>query len=132
MVAALVLSIGLWPTPALALDDGAVGVEVRVWQDANNARLLYISARPASGSWSPLGTVRLTLDDEGSSESRRRYRSVTVQAPFPGTGSSGGRATVEIRVEQGVDDRARFFVIARGEGQFWSTAETAPLFARVR
>ena len=127
VVAALVLSIGLWPTPAFALDDGAVGVEVRVWQDANNARLLYVSARPASGSWSPLGTVRLTLDDEGSSESRRRYRSVRVQAPFPGTGSSGGRATVEIRVEQGVDDRARFFVIARGEGQFWSTAETAPL-----
>ena len=127
VVAALVLSIGLWPTPTLALDDGAVVVEVRVWQDANNSRLLYISARPASGSWSPLGTVRLTLDDEGSSESRRRYRSVTVQAPFPGTGSSGGRATVEIRVEQGVDDRARFFVIARGEGQFWSTAETVPL-----
>ena len=123
---ALLLAIGFSAT-ALAQDDGTVGVQVRVWQDISSPKRLYISARPAGGSWSGLGTVRLTLDDAGSSELRTRYDSVRLRVPLPGASSSGPSAEVEVRVEQAVDAPGAFFVSARGEGHFWSAAETAPL-----
>lgn len=118
---AILLAIGVW-APALAEDDGTVGVQVRVWQDAHNARRLYISARPANGSWRTLGTVRLTVD-EGGGEGRERYHSVTVVAPVPG-GDRGATAEVEVRIERETAGGS-FFASARGEGHFWSEAEEA-------
>ncbi len=123
-VAALLLAIGVW-APALADDDGRVSVQVRLWQDANSASRVHLSARAEGGSWSTLGTVRLTVDEEGSDESRRRYESVDVVAPLPG-GNRGATARVEVRVEQEMESGG-FHVGARGEGQFWGEPETEPL-----
>ena len=58
-------------------------VEVRVWQNVNNARSIYISARPEGGSWATLGTIPLPLDDGHSSSGRFRYGDITVEVPVP-------------------------------------------------
>ena len=42
-------------------------IEVRVWQDVRDAESIYVSARPAGGSWDDLGTIPLPLDDGLSS-----------------------------------------------------------------
>ena len=51
-------------------------VEVRVWQDVDDERRLWLSARPAGGSWARMGTVPLWLDDGG----RHRYGDITLGA----------------------------------------------------
>ena len=51
-------------------------VQVRVWQDVDDERRLWLSARPAGGSWAQLGTVPLWLDDGG----RHRYDDRTLGA----------------------------------------------------
>ena len=38
-----------------------VVVELRVWQDVNDASNLYVSARPEGGDWRGFGTVPFTL-----------------------------------------------------------------------
>ena len=51
-------------------------VEVRVWQDVDDERRLWLSARPAGGSWARMGTVPLWLDGGG----RHRYGDRTLGA----------------------------------------------------
>ena len=51
-------------------------VEVRVWQDVDDERRLWLSARPAGGSWARMGTVPLRLDDGG----RHRSGDITLGA----------------------------------------------------
>ena len=50
---------------------GQVGLEVRVWQSISDLRSLYVSARPAGGSWEPFGTVRLDMQEPAGAELRR-------------------------------------------------------------
>ena len=60
----------------------AATVEIRVWQNVGNQRLLYISARPAGGSWATLGTIRLPM--EGLSLTGRfRYSDTVLAVPLP-------------------------------------------------
>ena len=98
---------GSWPTLGaveLPLDDGvsatgsrygdialdvplrtggpAAAIEVRVWQNVGNPRLIYISARPAGGLWSTLGTVRMPMD-EISLAGRFRFSDITLEVPLP-------------------------------------------------
>ena len=56
------------------------GVDVRVWQRTNNARSLYISARPRGGSWSTLGTIPLDMSGRSGAF---RYGDITVRVPLP-------------------------------------------------
>ena len=56
------------------------GVDVRVWQRTNNARSLYISARPRGGSWSTLGTIPLNMSGRSGAF---RYGDITVRVPLP-------------------------------------------------
>ncbi len=60
----------------------AAAIEVRVWQNVGNPRLIYISARHAGGSWSGLGTVRMPMD-EISLTGRFRYSDITLEVPLP-------------------------------------------------
>ena len=60
----------------------AAAIEVRVWQNIGNPRLVYISARYAGGLWSTLGTVRLPMD-ELSITGRFRYSDITLEVPIP-------------------------------------------------
>ena len=68
---------------AVPVGSGESDVEVRVWQNVNNARSIYISARPEGGSWATLGTIPLPLDDGHSSSGRFRYGDITVEVPVP-------------------------------------------------
>ena len=57
-------------------------VEVRVWQSARDDLALYVSARPAGGSWRALGTI--PLDMSGLSQSGRyRYGDIAIDVPLP-------------------------------------------------
>ncbi len=60
----------------------AATVEIRVWQNVGNPRLLYISARPAGGSWATLGTIRLPME-EISLTGRFRYSDTVLAVPLP-------------------------------------------------
>ena len=89
-------------------------VELRVWQDVNNAERLYVSARPEGGSWAALGTIRFPLDAGHSADGSLRYGDLTV-----------GR--VELRVWQSVGDPLAISVSARGEGGDWFDVGPLPL-----
>ena len=65
---------------------GAATVEVRVWQNVDDERDLYVSARPAGGSWRTLGTVALALDGLTASGSYR-YGDIALALPLPGGAS---------------------------------------------
>ena len=118
----------LW-SPALADDDGdgAASIEVRVWQHTTDSGRLYLSARPAEGSWRTLGTVRLLLEDDGGTDGVRRYEPVRVVAPLPGSDSPGATAEVEIRVELPPGGAGAAVVVARGEGHSWTGAVSTPV-----
>ena len=70
------------PTPAVTVTTAAT-VEVRVWQSTGDPLNIYISARPAGGDWSVLGTIPLLLDAENSSGSFR-YGDIAVEVEVGG------------------------------------------------
>ncbi|MXZ45972.1 MAG: hypothetical protein F4Z08_03100 [Chloroflexi bacterium] len=67
----------------LELEPFTVNMEIRVWQGARNAGILYISARHEGGRWDTLGTTRV---DMGGLNSRGtfRYGGITLPVPVPG------------------------------------------------
>ena len=107
-----------------AQDGPSATVEVRVWQDVGDELAIYISARPAGGSWRTLGTIPLPLDDGVSSSGRFRYGDIAIDVPLPGQTSA---ATVEVRVWQDVNDSAGIYVSARPADGSWRTLGTIPL-----
>ena len=117
LIAALALLVGVAVAgPAMAQGGGgAATVEVRVWQSVDDDRDLYVSARPAGGSWRTLGTVPLALDGLTASGG---YRYGDVALALPGAG--GDTAEVQLRVWQNVDEGWRFFLNARPAGGSWS------------
>ncbi|MCY3506258.1 MAG: hypothetical protein OXH41_08860 [Chloroflexi bacterium] len=58
-------------------------VEVRVWQRVGANEQVYISARPADGSWRTLGTIRLPLDDGFSSSGTFQFGDIALDVPVP-------------------------------------------------
>ena len=58
-----------------------IPIEVRVWQHPL-PEIIYISARPAGGSWLTLGTVRLFLED-GIAADGQRFGDVRLDVPLP-------------------------------------------------
>ena len=60
-------------------------VEVRVWQRVQDLSRVYISARPAGGSWRTLGTIRLLLDDGFSSSGTFQFGDIALDVPLPPT-----------------------------------------------
>ena len=108
--------------PAMAQGGvGAATVEVRVWQSVDDERDLYVSARPAGGSWRTLGTVALALDGLTASGSYR-YGDIALAVPD----ADGGTAEVEVRVWQSVDEGWRLFLSARPAGGSWLGTRPLP------
>ena len=60
-------------------------VEARVWQGVVRPGVIFISARPARGSWLTLGTVRLLLDD-GITSTGHCYGDISIEVPLPADG----------------------------------------------
>ena len=54
-------------------------IEVRVWERTSDPERNYISARPAGGSWSTLGTIPLDMDGESRSGTFR-YGDISLDA----------------------------------------------------
>ena len=120
VLAGLAGIVGL--TTAAEARNPVVTIEVRVWQDVNDARDFYISARPEGGSWGTQGTRALPLDGTSTS-GRFRYGDITVTVPL-----EGGVATdVAVRVWQEVQGKRRVYISARPEGGSWETLGTLPL-----
>ena len=117
LIAGLALLVGVAVAgPAMAQGGGsAATVEVRVWQNVDDDRDLYVSARPAGGSWRALGTVPLALDGGVSDEGAYRYGDVALALPLPG----GESMNVQLRVWQNVDEGWRFSISARPAGGPW-------------
>ena len=70
----------------VALPNGAHAmVEARVWQHVEDGRTIFISARPANGSWKAVGTRRLPLDHEYEDV---RYGAIRLQVPVPGSNAA--------------------------------------------
>ena len=72
--------------PALPDQARTADVDVRIWQDVSRSGLLYVSARPAGGSWGVRGTVRLPLDDGHSASGQFRYGDIFLDVPLPAAG----------------------------------------------
>ncbi|MDE2933425.1 MAG: hypothetical protein OXS47_06090 [Chloroflexota bacterium] len=107
-----------------AQEASATRVEVRVWQDVRDERAIYISARPAEGSWRTLRTVPLPLDEGVSSTGRFRYGDIALDVPVADWASPW---TVQVRVWQDVRNDRNIHVSARPEGGLWRTLGTIPL-----
>ncbi len=121
---AAVLALVVVAAGAAAQGGATAPVEVRVWQDVEDERDIYISARPVAGSWRTLGTIPLPLDDGTSSTGRFRYGDIALDVPLAGWASP---ATVEVRVWQDVRDDRNIYISARGSTGSWSTLGTVPL-----
>ena len=124
VIAALLLTAVLAPVSEADAQSTA-GVEVRVWQSVSDERDIYVSARPAGGSWATLGTIPLDLDGLSSSRAYR-YGDIAIKAPLSGE-PDAPRATVEVRVWQKVADDRDIYVSARPAGGSWATLGTIPL-----
>ncbi len=103
---------------------GTVRVEVRVWQEVNDSTAIYLSARPAGGSWRTLGQLPLILDDGISTSGRFRYGDTRLDVPLPGHTAA---APVDLRIWQHVDDGEELHVSMRAAGGSWRTFGTIPL-----
>ena len=93
-------------------------VEVRVWQDVDDERSLYVSGRRSGGSWLALGTIRLPLDDGFTFSGRYRHGDFAV-----GTGA----LAVNVRVSQAVEDSRTILIGAREAGGSWLRLGTIDL-----
>ena len=73
---------GGWRIANLTVDALDGELDVRVWQDPSDLRELWLSARPAGGSWEEHGTKRLDLDARSRS-GRYRYDDLAVALEWP-------------------------------------------------
>ena len=93
----------------------AVTLEARVWQHVDDGARLFLSARPAGGSWATLGTVPLSLDRRSGPDGQWAYGQVTLDAPLDG----GGETPVTITVVRDTASGA-LYLNARASGGSWS------------
>ncbi len=85
-IVAVVTTIALASMAGSRAQEGAVAVEVRIWQHVDHGETLYISARPARGSWRTLGTIRLSLKEGLFPGHDYRYTDLTIDVPREGLG----------------------------------------------
>ncbi|MYK34042.1 MAG: hypothetical protein F4045_02740 [Chloroflexi bacterium] len=85
LLAALALSVAI----GVLAQESTSTVEVRVWERIGDPEQNYISARPAGGSWSTLGTIPLDLEGESRSGAFR-YADITLAIPLPDDGPDLG------------------------------------------
>ena len=102
-IAALLASFGIGDT-ALAESDDAGGetvvIELRIWQNVEDAEDVWVSARPQGGDWDTLGTVPFRLDSHWaaySDSSVHHYKDLAI-------------AGVELRVWQRAEEPESIYV----------------------
>ena len=95
-------------------------VEVTVWRSVADPSLLYISTRPADGSWR---TLDVPLNMSALSRSGNFHQSNTVLVAVPL--EAGGTANVEVTVWRRVSDPTQLYVSTRPADGSWRTLDTA-------
>ena len=118
-----VCALGGTLTTVVAQGNAEATVDVRVWQSLEDTERLYISARPESGSWATLGTIRLPLVDGRSQDRRYLYGDIRLDVPL----AERPPVTVEVRVWQHWRDFDRVYISARPESGSWATLGTIRL-----
>lgn len=75
-------------------------IEVRIWQRSQDHSRVYISARPAEGSWRTLGTIPLGRGQasEWATSGAFRYSDITLSVPLPAAEASAPLPDSEARV----------------------------------
>ncbi|MYE31190.1 MAG: hypothetical protein F4X80_00675 [Chloroflexi bacterium] len=121
MAVALVVSAASDAT-ATEHDADTVAVEVRVWQDVDDARIIHVGARWAGGSWRTLGMVPLALND-GVTRSGYRYGDIELGVALP---EWEPPLPIEVRVWQHPRPEI-VYVSARPAGGSWLTLGTVRL-----
>ncbi|MCY3657001.1 MAG: hypothetical protein OXG95_10400, partial [Chloroflexi bacterium] len=121
MAVALVVSAASDAT-ATEHDADTVAVEVRVWQDVDDARIIHVGARWAGGSWRTLGMVPLALND-GVTRSGYRYGDIGLGVALP---EWEPPLPIEVRVWQHPRPEI-VYVSARPAGGSWLTLGTVRL-----
>lgn len=99
-----------------------VPVELRVWQDIEDARTIHVGARLASGSWRTLGMVPLALDD-GVSSRGFRYGDIELAVVVPDWEPP---LPLDVRVWQHPRSEI-IYISARPSGGSWLTLGTVRL-----
>ncbi len=122
-IVAVAAALALTSMAGSSAQEGAVGVEVRVWQHVDRDQTVYLSARPARGSWNTLGTIPLALEEGPVAGPDHRYADITLDVPLQG----GTVATVVVRVWQHVEWTRIFYVTAWPARGSWYIAEPIPL-----
>ena len=124
----LTVVLGLVAVPATAVSASqpapAATIELRAWQDVEDERRIFVSARQATGSWSTLGIVPLPLDDGLSTSGAYRYGDTRFDIPLE---DSAFLVRVEMRIWQYVLDDRRLYISARGTGGSWDALGTVRL-----
>ena len=126
---------GAWRTGGLTVDArGGGSLELRLWQDPDDAAALHLSARAAGASWREHGTQPIALDEERA-DGAYRYRDLTVTLEEPRTAPAppgeprdalclpAGLAAEDafIRIWR-AEDPARHWISSRPDGDAaWST-----------
>ncbi len=136
------LRAGPWRGGGLTVEARAGEIELRLWRHAGLPTLVYLSARPAGGSWNEYGTRRLELD--GLSRSGRfRYAHLAValawpdaEPPLPGAEPVAlcvpdGLETesLQARVWRSVAAPPRYWISARPDGDSAWRTSAVPLAA---
>ena len=127
-LAALVMAVAVSADATLAVAAGDASyenppatIEVRIWQDLQNARSIHVSARQVGGSWDSLGIIRLALDDGLSSTGMFGYGDIALDVPLQDWASP---ATIEVRVWQHLLDQRNMYISARGSRGSWAALGT--------
>ena len=143
VIAALMLAAALAPGNE-AMAQSTARVEVRVWQSVSDDRGIYVSARPAGGSWATLGTIPLDLDGLSSSRAYR-YGDIAVDVPLANEPMppSGGMQSSDCRFEdvamkvigatvRVITDRGAGTAFYTGDSQFVTAAHVVEGAREVR
>ncbi len=120
LLVALACSAAGWT--AAAAQGPVAAVEVRIWQDIENERNIYVSARPQGGNWGTLGTISLPLDDGRSKDEQHRYGDIALTVPL-----EDRSAIVEVRVWQNVNLPSQVYLSARPAFGSWAVLGTIRL-----
>ncbi len=113
---------GGWRTGDLTVEGRARPVELRLRQDPADTDRVWLSARPAGGSWDEYGTERLTLDQRSRS-GRYRYADVSVALAWPDAEPPApGTAADALRIPEGLETerlQARVWRSVAAPHRYW-------------
>ena len=116
---------GGWRTGDLTVEGLALAIDLRLHQHPTQTGQVWLSARPAGGSWDEYGTKRLRLD-ETSRSGRYRYADLPVALEWPDAEpAEPGTPRVALCIPEGLERERLFTRIWRSVAtphRYWISA----------